>query len=119
MKQFTAVVAIMDDVLDSQGECLSENVSFDHDLIVYREFNFANALGAAEVRKVGNQLVAHLDLFDDSLPPNPEDLYCAVGGFKNKKGTPNSWTVDSLNLTYYPADKRLPKIKKVYRNSQE
>lgn len=111
--KFSATVAIMDDVLDSQGESFSENVTFPSEQVpVTFEFD-GPIIGTAVILRQDNTLTAEIELFDVKNTEEIETLYAVTGGsiLKKNGSRVEEWKVSSIGLTPSPADKRLTNLR--------
>jgi hypothetical protein len=114
--KYTAIVALMDGVLDSMGETLSTDAILPDDKTVKVTYGFHGPIiGTAELTKLDNTLVAEFSLIDEiTNPASIEALHGVIGGMcKERKGPVISrYSVTEIGLTSTPADKRLPTLRR-------
>ena len=114
--RYDATIAIMDDQPDSQGEILSGDAMLPHSAVLVRMDTYRDkAVGMAWTYMENNMIKASITLHDSWLPPQvAEHCHAVVRGqvLERDGHVIKKWRLSEVLLTIYPADKRLPKLKR-------
>lgn len=114
--KYKGIIAYLNGAPDSAGDILGTNVRIPkHSVKVTNNFE-GTSLGRANIRLEGNTIVADIEIDPSVFPPELVESMCGVvgGSITSRVGCSiDSWDIKDVGLTYTPADKSLPKLKRV------
>ena len=114
---YEGIVAIMDNVPDSQGHTLGSDVTISNPLPVTYNFDDYQTIGSAKAWVEGDKVLVEVFVDSNLIPqglvetlvPVIDGKILACTGFFVEK-----WRLEAVALTLTPCDHRLPKLKRKY-----